>query len=148
MFTVSIHKKESGFSLLETIVSLGIGLLVMIMVLTIFTKGLVEIRSINNKQVLISNADFIINNLDYLIKQAKIVSVPNPSTLNLQTISTTTITINGSGDIVVNGISLNTAGVKLNSLNFQKMARSVRINFELKKGGEMLSVTTTIAQRN
>lgn len=148
MFTVSIHKKERGFSLLETIVSLGIGLLVMVMVLTIFTKGLVEIRSINNKQVLISNADFIINNLDYLIKQAKIVSVPNPSTLNLQTISTTTITINGSGDIVVNGISLNATGVKLNSLNFQKMAHSVRINFELKKGDEMLSVTTTIAQRN
>lgn len=149
MFTTIRPKKiKSGFTLLETVVSISLGLLVMMMVLTIFTQGLTQIRNVSNNQSLISNADFIINNLDYWIKKATNISA-NPSTLTLTLPSSTkTIEMDSNNDILMDGTPLNTDGVKLNSLNFEKMARSVKISFELEKGGQTLLVSTTIAQRN
>lgn len=148
----SAKKSGAGFTLVETIVSLGLGLLVTGMILSIFTVGLSHIRNMKNNEGLHSNAVFLLNTLTYWIKQGENLSVTPPSTLEitLPDSSVKEITKDINNDITIDGTKFNTDDVELTILNFTQMARSVQINFTLKSrlGTETLSATTTIAQRN
>lgn len=144
MSTILINKK--GFSLLETLISISVGAIVFFMIISAFTEGLRRIRYVNNNQTLISNAELILNTLDYSIKRAKEISIHDLVTLNIDS-GTQIITLDGN-NIKKNGEILNTNEVKVVSLNFTKMKKSVRISFELQKGTVSFLATTTIAQRN
>ena len=134
-------KNEQGFTLMETIVALGIGLLANTMIFYIFTLGLKNIRTIKNTESLHSNANFFLNTLTYWIKQGKNLEVLPASPGNILEItlpdnSTTTI---DKSLLEINGVSATTT--------FKKMEKSIQLNFIIQKGSASTSATTTIAQR-
>lgn len=144
MFTTSCNKK--GFTLLETLISISVGAIIFFMMVGAFAEGLKIIRHMNNNYTILSNAEFILNTLDYSIKSAKEISVPNSTELNIDS-GTIIIKLDGN-NIKKDGIVLNANDVKVNSLHFTRMTKSVRISFELQKGTAYFSIATTIAKRN
>ena len=131
----------NGFTLIETIVALGIGLLATTMILYIITTGFGHIRAIKNAENLHSNANFSLNTLTYWVKQGKNLEVlpaspGNILEITLQDNSTTTI---DKSLLEINGVSATTT--------FNKMEKSVQLNFIIQKGSETFSATTTITQR-
>lgn len=142
--------KNSGFTLIETIVSLGIGILVMTMIMSVITPGFKNIREIREKEDLHKNAVLIINKLNYLIKKSDSLAVIPPDKLTIRPEGVDeTIEIGGS-DIVLDGVPLNTDDVKISALQFTPMSKSVVIEFRIEsaKGNASDDIKTTIARRN
>lgn len=135
-------KKNSGFTLIETIVALGLGLITAAMVMTVFTTGLKHIRGIKDGEALNSNAIFFLNTAGYWIKQGESFQITTePSGLQKLDITLPsdikTIDKNAFGDNDIN----------VTKLTFTKMAKSIRLTFKIEKGSEKLEGATTIAQR-
>lgn len=144
-------KSGAGFTLIETIVALALGLLVTVMVLSVFSSGLSRIKDVKNTESLHSNAVFLFNTLTYWIKQSKDLNVTPPSELEIVLPSSSKIiTKTADNKITLNGLQLNTDDIEVTTLTFTPLAKSVQINFKLqtKNGDKTFSATTTIAQRN
>jgi type II secretory pathway pseudopilin PulG len=142
-------KNKSGFTLMETIVALGLGLLATTMILYIVTTGFGYIRAIKNAENLHSNANFLLNTLTYWVKQGKNLTASN-STLEIELPNSSVKTITKTGDrIMLDGVPFTSDNIQVTELNFTKMSRSVQIRFTIKakSGNETFSATTTIAQR-
>ncbi len=134
-----IMASNKGFSLIETIIALGLGMITMAMVMGIFAQGLLYIRTMKNNQVLNASATDFINTADYWIKQGQNFDASIPGQLKITLPGGTTHTIDKSL-LEVNGISATTT--------FIKMTRSVRINLFVQRGSDTLSATTALAQRS
>jgi prepilin-type N-terminal cleavage/methylation domain-containing protein len=143
-------KNKSGFTLLETLVAIGIGLVATAVLFHIFTFGLKAIRTIQNTESLHSEANFLLNTFTYWIKQGGNVTTSG-STLEIEfpDSSITTIATSSDDRITLDGTPITSDNIKVTDLNFTKMSRSVQIRFtiEAKSGDETFSATTTIAQR-
>jgi len=143
---------EAGFTLMETIVALGLGFFVMITIMAVVIPGLEKIRDINRIEQLHVNAVFLLNTLTYWIKQAENLSVLNPSKLEIRLSGSPTpkiVSTDANNNITIDDVPFNTGDIEVTGLSFIPMARSVRISFTIKtKEGETLPITTTIAKRN
>lgn len=144
--------KNSGFTLIETIIALGLIMMSMMMVMAVVAPGMKRAKTISRVEQMHADAVYITNNLGYWIRQAKILSVsPDNKTLTIVINDTTTkiVTIGGD-DFTLDGGSLNGSGMKVSGLSFTKLAKSVKMSFTLEADGgtETLPVSTTLAQRN
>ncbi|TSD02492.1 MAG: hypothetical protein Athens071424_14 [Parcubacteria group bacterium Athens0714_24] len=151
MFIKKLFKNNNfGFTIIETIVALGLGVLVVTAVTTIVLPGLKNIRAATQTERLHANAVFLLNNLTYWIKQAEDLNTPSPSVLEIKLSDSSVKIIKKDGDnITADNIPLNNNDVKIIELNFTKMAKSVKIDLVIKtEKGETFSIKTTIAQRN
>ena len=146
-----------GFTLVEVIVALGIGILIMTTFMAVTASGFRNIRTISQTKELHANAVYILNTLTCDIKQAENLNVLDLSTLEIKLSDSTIeikqeIKLDGSGyyNITKDGNSLNSSDIKITNLEFIKLQKSVRINFTIESiSGEVsLPITTTIAQRN
>ncbi len=146
-----INKNMSGFTLMEVIIAMSLGILTGLMIIAIITPGLRYVRTVKRIEHLHSNAIFLLNKFDYWIKQGGDLEVVNPSTLEIKfpDNSTKELTKNGE-NITFDGLVFNADDIEVTELNFNKLNRSVRVNFTLQIEGtdEIFSATTTIAQRN
>ena len=147
------RNSESGFTLLETIISLALGILVLSIIMAVVVPGLSNIRTITRVEKLHVNGIFLLNTLTYWIKQAEDLNVPTSSSsileIKLPNSPVKTVTKNGN-NITIDGIPFNTSSTEITGLIFTEMAKSVRVELTIKANGgkETLPITTTIAQRN
>ena len=145
------NKREAGFTLIEAIASLALGIALATIIVLVVTPGLRHVRETKSMERLHANAVFLSNTFAYWIKQAENLTVPTPSTLQIRMPDLTTKTITKDPSrILIDGNAFTSEDVQVTELTFTKMARSVRVNFQLASptSGETLSITTTIAQRN
>ena len=147
------HSTAKGFTLIEVIVALSIGVLIMTMFMTVISSGFRNIRTTSQTKELHANAVYILNTLTYEIKQAESLNVDelDSSILKIKPYDSVTKTINMEDEsIKLDGVELNNDNVEITGLEFIKMPKSVRINFTIESstGDQSLPVTTTIAQRN
>lgn len=134
-------KNEHGFTLMETIVALGIGLLATTMIFYIFTAGLKNIQEIKDTQILNSSAIFFIDRTTYLIKQGE-----NFSTTTDGSIEKLNFFINGDPE-EIGSSTFGSYNIDVTKLKFALMASSTQLNFTIEKGSNKLSGQTTVAQR-
>lgn len=136
-------KDKSGFTLIETLVAIGSGVIITAMIIFVFTTGLKHIRLIKNSEILNSNATFILDKITYLIKHGedfRVLPASPGDTLEITFPNNSTTSINKS-DFETDDINVTTT--------FKKFQRSVQINFiiQVKNTTSTFSATTTIAQR-
>lgn len=141
---------KKGFTLIELIVGITLGVLLIGMITTVFVYGLRHIQKIERDQVLHSNAMFILNTITYWVKQGKELDDFTPGTLNIILPDSTTkkIAKNGNSIKIDDGEPITPSNIKITDLNFIKMAHSVRVNLAIKVANSEETFTTTIAQRN
>ena len=130
-------KKTSGFTLMETVVALSLGMILTAMIVFVFTAGLKNIRKIKNIQTLNSSASFFLDTATYRIKRGEIFDATTPGELKF--ISPTLDPINKS--FFINN------GADEATTTFTEFQKSIRLNFIIQKGSETFSATTTIAKR-
>jgi len=145
--------EQRGFTLIEALVALAVGLVTATVFVVIITEGLQQVRSTKRIERLHANAILLSNAFSYRIKQAERISVsglPNPIlTLTFPDSSTTTIAQVGD-EIQIGGVSFTDIEIAVIDFTLREMTNSVRIGFTLESEGldEKLSSTTTIARRN
>ena len=144
-------KKESGFTLMEVIIALGISFWIATMVILVTVGGLRNIRTMKTWESLHSNALFLTDVITYWVKQADQLEITSPSQLQITLPNYSVKLIEKTADkITIDGGELIDDDVQVTELNFTHMERSVRINFTLKgeNSNEIITVNTTVAQRN
>ena len=153
------HKKNlknhetncSGLTILETILTITIGVTAAVFMTLTAIAGIKSIRDEKKTERLHANATHIVETVTYLVKQGKIISVPNTFTLTvtLPDFSTKTVTLSGNR-LTVGGETITSADVKLSQVAFIKLARSIQMAFTLSSqdGQKTFSATTTVAERN
>lgn len=137
-----------GFSLIESVIAISLGIFVAVALTTITVYGLKNAKGLKEKERLYSSANFFTQRTAYFMKQAKSFEVTPPSTLKVVLPDKTIIVEKSGSDILIEGEKVNASGVMAENLNFTPMQRSVRINFILRSGAETFSGTTTVARRN
>jgi len=145
-------KKEKGFTLIETLAAITLGVLVMTLITSVVNSELKYLRRVKNNETLHSNAIFIFDNLNYMIKRGEPLTTAFPSeSLKIRLPDSSIKTIAKSGtDLTINGTPFNSSNVELTNLNFLKIGKSIRMGLTLKtkKSESYFSATTTIAQRS
>lgn len=149
----TMHRKTSarGFTLIEVIVGLTIGVVIATVLTLTVSTGLRSMRGAKHRERLHANAVFLTNALDHWVKQGVLLQTPTPSTLAILLPDSSTKTIAKTGNrVTLDGNALTSDDVVVSGLVFSRMTRSVRIAFSMQKAGssEIFSVTTTVAQRN
>jgi len=145
------QKKNSGFTLIETLVALGLGVLVATILGTTMVLGINSIKGIQQKERLHSDALVFTETLQYWIKRSSELTVVSPTELQVLLPNAYTKIIEKNGDdIFVNGALLTTDGIKVSNLKFVKISNSIRVAFTFtsEESDDFFSATTTITQRN
>lgn len=145
------RKKYEGFTLIETITALAIGLFLVAIIVLVVTPGLGHIRQTKSTERLHANAIYVANTLSHWVKQGENLAVPAPDTLAIRLPDLTVKTITKTGNqITLDGAPLLSDNVLVTSLAFTNMAHSVQVTFDLESAAsdQTLSITTTMAQRN
>ena len=148
---LSLTKSGAGFTLIEIIIGLSLGVLVITTMTSIGVLSLKHLRTIEHTQSLHSNAIFLLNTITYWAKQGKNLSLTAPSTLQVELPNSSLKEIAKNGDrIEINGAAFTPDNIEVTALSFTKMAHSVQVDLTLKVKGteETFSAKTTIAQRN
>lgn len=143
-----------GFSLIESLFAIAIGVMVAIAVTGVSIQGLKDVRSLKRTERLHADAQFLSDEIGSAMRQAIRIEVPSSTELRAILPSKTmvfqktgdTITLDDNGDIydIISDSTL------VNELKFEGFPRSVRYAFTLRSasGAETFSATTTAAQRN
>lgn len=144
------NQQQSGFSLLETVIALALGVLLTAMIIAVVVPGIKQIRSVKRTERLHASAVFLLDNFSYWIKQANDLQVSN-SSLEIFLPDNSSKTIKQEdNDIKIDNVSFTDSGLIAKELVFTNTPYSVRIEitlgFEHQK--EELSILTTVAKRN
>jgi type II secretory pathway pseudopilin PulG len=145
------NKNKNGFTLIEVIVGLGLGILIIATISSVVFYGLKHIRTVERTEKLHSGAIFLLDNLTYWIKQADNISSFTSDSLRIEFPDSSVKEISKDGNAIkINGVAFTPDDIQVTSLSFTKMTRSVQISFVIKVKGtdETLSTMTTVAQRN
>jgi len=151
IYMITNPKNKSGFTLVETLVVINLGLLISVTAIAIFVSGLKQIQSARNLTDLHSNAIFLSNTINYWVKQGKNLSLPSPNVLEITLPdSSFKMITRENNNLTIDGSVFNLNNIEVTQLSFDKLEKSVRISFTLrmKKSGETFSLKTTISQRN
>ncbi|MDP2910151.1 MAG: hypothetical protein Q8N69_03730 [bacterium] len=151
IYMITSPKNKSGFTLVETLVVINLGLLISVTAIAIFVSGLKQIQSARNLTDLHSNAIFLSNTINYWVKQGKNLSLPSPDVLEITLPdSSFKMITRENNNLTIDGSVFNLNNIEVTQLSFDKLEKSVRISFTLsmKESGETFSLKTTISQRN
>jgi len=143
-------QKNRGFTLVETLVAIFLGVFVSIAAISVFVAGLKHIQTARQISYLQSNATFLSNTFDYWIKQGENIELVDSSTLRIVLEGDDKLITRQDYDITINGAPFNDEKVEVLDLQFDKLDNSVQIKFTLKakNSEEEMSLQTTIAKRN
>ncbi len=146
MFTRTF--KSKGFTLIEMLVAISIGIVGATLLLMAATNGLRYAREIREKQKLQSEAEYLINKLAQSIRISKEIEVVSASKLKLKT-STGERTFEQDGNkIIYNGVQINAADTLVTNLNFLPKKNALKVAMTLQGKESQVSFKTTLAQRN
>lgn len=141
-------RNQKGFTLIEMITTISLGLLITILITSAVNSELSFLKGIKNDEMLHSNAIFIFDNLNYLIKRAKIATTTTPTILNITLLDHSKKEIKkDDNNITINDVPFNSSNIKVTGLNFIDMGRSIRVGLTLETASSTFSATTTIARR-
>jgi|GEM_PF-3910196 len=135
---MSINTKK-GFTLVETVIALAVGIITVTMMVLIFTMGLKSIYAIKNIQELNSSAMLFLDRITYLIKRGEAFDFSTPGALR--------ITLPDGTEEIIDATFFTDNNIDSATTNFQEMNRSIQLNFDIEKGSESFSGHTTIAKR-
>ena len=141
----------TGFTLIETLVALGIGVSVATMLTLVASAGLKHARSARRVERLQTNAVHLSDVLTYWVKQGEYLQVPTPTRLEIILPDFTVKTIEKQGiRATLDGVAITTDDAEVSYILFQNLPASVRVGFALQAAGstETFSATTTVAKRN
>lgn len=146
MFT---NTNKKGFTLVETLVAITLGVMISVAAITLFVSGLQHIQLAKRLSYLQANATFLTNTLDYWIKQSEGLETDS-SYLQITLPGDDKLIALEDSDITINGVPFNDDKIEVLSLSFNKLENSVQINFTLKveNSSEEMALQTTIAKRN
>ena len=119
------HKNtKSGFTLIEMLVALSLGVAIASIIVLVVSSGLKGIRSTKQSERLHANMAAVMDALDYWIKQGDDLIVQVPSTLEvlLPDITIKTFSLIG-GAIMLDNAAITTKEVRVTNLYFQKMTQ-------------------------
>jgi prepilin-type N-terminal cleavage/methylation domain-containing protein len=150
--------KQAGFTLLELLVAMTIGLVISGIIVSITTVGLKSAQVSNQQARLHSDALYVTDILASWMKQAQGFTVTGTgSTLNifLPDGSTESFTRNtGTNRITLNSTPVTSSNINVCALAFTELERSTQVTATLKANpcaqttnNQTFTFTTTIAQR-
>jgi len=148
---INHNKNSDGFTLLETLVAVAIGVAVSLIMVISMSFGLKSIRASNDLERLHADSVFIANILGYWIKQARVIDSPDSATLAITLYDSTVKTFTHTGDnLELDGRRVNTEDSLVEDWEFTELANSARFSFTLRspKSGIKFSATSTVARRN
>ena len=148
---LKMKKREKGFTLMEAIISITLGLMVAAIIMFIVPPGIKRLHQVKSLERLHSDAEFVISRLSFYIKKGKNISLSSPSTLEIEMPDSSLKTISKEGEeIKIDGMPFNSEEIRVTDLSFEKMARSVKVTLGLEsiRTEENISLKTTISQRN
>ncbi|MDX1608261.1 MAG: prepilin-type N-terminal cleavage/methylation domain-containing protein [Candidatus Spechtbacterales bacterium] len=143
-------KNKAGFTLIETLVSLAIGLVISGVTAAILVSGFANVRHAKTEERLHANTVRVTDSLTYLIKDSDRLEI-NSNILEIHLPSGETKDVElQDGRIMIGGEALTDSSINVTSLSFESVEGSIRLSFimESESGNDSLSTTTTIAKRN
>jgi len=153
-FYINTHRKNKagggGFTLIETLVTLCLGVIVASILTVVTLRGLAVIQTTKQKERLHANAVFFFSTVSYWIKQGKSFAVPNASSIVITLSDGTTKTImKNGGKVTLDAVAITTDDVLVQNISFTEMTNSFRVGLDVKTSdsGEQFLGTTTIATR-
>ncbi len=144
-------RNQAGFSLIETMIAMSLSALVAIMLMMITVHGLRYVREIQQQERLQANAVFLSNKFSYWVKQGQELNSPSASELRIiLSDGSEKVFIMSGNDILLDDDSLIGDEVEIISLVFTPMAKSVKVNLNLraKNTDVEFALVSTFAQRN
>ena len=144
------NRKQSGFTLIEVIISLGLASVVVAMLMFAVTGSMRAMQSLRRAERAHANANAVVDVVVYWVKQAETIEAPDADTLVIRLPDDTEKTIElDSGSVKLDSVPLTSSDVTVSSLAFTALPRSVQYAFTITAGGpESVSITSTVAQRN
>lgn len=151
--TNNFKKNQSGVTLVETMVSISIGVLITTMVIAITVGGLQHMQDLRNEARLHSNAIFLTDTLTYWVKKGIVLEVSgsDPSSLSITLPDDSTAVMRkDEASILLNDTPITTDDIEVRELIFVPLAHSVQMSFTLgiPDSDKTFSATTSVAQRN
>lgn len=157
MYLTSIRSKkisQSGFTLVETLAAIGIGVMVALFVVVIATDTLKATAQIHESERLHADVMHITTKMSHLIKQSRSIEGADSSgiTLGMPGFSLMRIEVGTEDDskIEIDGENILNEDLEIVDFSAEKVNNSVQIRFSIKyKGSDRdYSFTTTLARRN
>ena len=146
------RRSNRGFTLIETLVSLGLGVLVAAILGMTIVQGFSSMKRTQQKERLHSHALVFTESLQYWIKRGSDLVVSELGTKLEVSLPDSSIKIieKVGDDILIDGTSLTPSDIKISELKFIKVSHSIRVAFTFvsEDSENSLSATTTVSQRN
>ena len=151
---------RSGFTLVETLVAVAIGVMVALFVIMIATDTLTTTRDIKNSERLHVDVMHMTSKMSYLIKQSRRIESDNPSGFTLFILRYADDgTLLGEDEveikhensrILIDGENITAEDMEVKSFEVKKVENSVRMVFNVKYsgGGREYDFVTTLSGRN
>lgn len=142
--------QERGFTLTEVLIALTISSLVITVTSLVFIRGIAHLTDIREDATLAAETLFITETLTASIRNARSVTVTNPTTavIEYQDFSTETLSVAGQ-KLSLAGNQLSSTEVDLTALTLTGRGDTLQLAMTLATGhhGRTFSATTTIATR-
>lgn len=149
------QKKNKGFTLIESVIAIGLGLIAVSMIISFIIPSLRHLAEIKRRETLHSNALFLLSTFNFWIRQGERVEIPDSSTVEVRLPDSSVKTIERKKDeeekfnVYLNDKILNTKEVEIENLKFTQAPASIKVDLDLKgEDGTSYSFSTTIANRN
>jgi prepilin-type N-terminal cleavage/methylation domain-containing protein len=149
-------KAQEGFTMMEMLVAIAIGMAVGLTVTLVATNGLKSMRYIRNLERLHASAGYINENFSYWVKEAQTINVSGSTMISVLPDGTQKEFKLQGNNLLIDNVSIipaQTAKLRMvaSNLTFYNKPASVRISYTLTNelnSSETLNISTTIARRN
>jgi len=148
-------KSFSGFTLLEVLIALTIGIVVATVFTLLVSSGFARLRASRRLERVQANVGYVAETLSYWAKQSLLLQAPSSTELRViiptATSSRTIVFQKTSTRVTMDGAVLTTDDVEITGLGFRNLQRSVRFGITARSKADpsiTLSVTSTAARRN
>ncbi|OHA52467.1 MAG: hypothetical protein A3A30_04905 [Candidatus Terrybacteria bacterium RIFCSPLOWO2_01_FULL_48_14] len=146
-----MRTNRSGLTLVEMLITIGLGVTIAAIVGSIAISGIVHIRTVKRQERLYSNAAHVSDTLAYWVRQAEALNVISPTELVMTFPDSTQKTFLKDGTrIMFDGVALTEDNSEVTNLSFVALPVSVQVSATLRYAGsdEEISFSTAAARRN
>ena len=147
-------KFQKGITIVELIVYIGILSIFMLVLVDVFVAILNSKLDTESTSTLNQDARYIYSRLAYDIANADSASVLNPNSLNLVSSGVSyNYVLDGSGNLLLNDVTINSLDTKVDSISFSKIGNTVKISYTIESlitlpsGNQTRTIETTVGLR-
>ena len=155
MFYGPTARRSGGFTLLEVLIALSIGIVVATVFTLFVSSGFARMRTSRRLARAQANIGYVAETLGYWVKQGLLLQTPSSEELRVTVPTATssrTIIFKKTGmRVTMDGAALTTDDVEVTGLTFRNFQRSVRFSISARSKADpaiALSATSTAARRN